>query len=70
MEKTILNPKLPTKTLHLVTQENQPFGSTRMCCQNCGLAISAMGDDQYADSREAFTHTLANGYDGRKYKRC
>jgi len=26
----------PMKILHLITQRNQPYGSTRMACENCG----------------------------------
>jgi len=27
------------KTLHLMTQRNQPYGSVRRCCENCGLMM-------------------------------
>lgn len=30
-----------TKTLHLMTQRNQPFGSERRCCERCGLMMVA-----------------------------
>lgn len=25
------------RVLHLVTQDNQPYGSVRQCCQECGI---------------------------------
>lgn len=27
---------MATEVLHLVTQDNQPYGSTRRCCEMCG----------------------------------
>ncbi|RPI55108.1 MAG: hypothetical protein EHM49_02340 [Deltaproteobacteria bacterium] len=36
--------------LHLVTQDNQPYGSRRKCCQKCGLAIAAFSsNDRYVE---------------------
>lgn len=29
------------KTLHLMTQRNQPYGSERRCCEECGLMMVA-----------------------------
>jgi hypothetical protein len=26
-------------SLHIVTQANQPYGSTRQCCEHCGLSV-------------------------------
>ena len=40
-----------SKVLHLVTQDNQPYGSVRVCCERCG----AYGDMEYhTDDRETF----------------
>lgn len=30
-----------SKTLHLMTQRGQPYGSTRKCCEVCGLMLVA-----------------------------
>lgn len=27
------------KTLHLMTQQDQPYGSERRCCEQCGLML-------------------------------
>ncbi len=32
-------PKDSEEVLHLVTQEGQPYGSTRLACEECGLHI-------------------------------
>lgn len=29
------------KTLHLLTQRDQPYGSERRCCEECGLMLVA-----------------------------
>jgi hypothetical protein len=29
------------KTLHLMTQRDQPYGSQRRCCEECGLMMVA-----------------------------
>ena len=31
-------------TLHLMTQRDQPMGSRRKCCENCGLMLVARPD--------------------------
>jgi hypothetical protein len=31
-------------SLHLVTQNGQPFGSVRRCCEMCGLAVCSIVD--------------------------
>lgn len=28
-----------SKTLHLMTQRDQPYGSERRCCERCGLMM-------------------------------
>jgi len=27
------------KALHLVTQDGQPYGSARLCCERCGVQV-------------------------------
>lgn len=29
------------KTLHLMTQRDQPYGSARRCCERCGMMLVA-----------------------------
>lgn len=31
--------EVPVKTLHLMTQRDQPFDSMRKCCEICGLML-------------------------------
>jgi hypothetical protein len=33
-----------TKTLHLMTQRDQPMGSERRCCERCGLMMICRPD--------------------------
>jgi hypothetical protein len=35
--------------LHLVTQENQPYGSERRCCQECGIMTIGANQPPYTD---------------------
>lgn len=35
---------MTTITLHLMTQRDQPMGSRRKCCENCGLMLVARQD--------------------------
>lgn len=51
------------ETLHLVTQRNQPYGSVRRCCENCGAMVD--GKIIFTDD-EKYYETGANGL----YKRC
>jgi len=42
------------KTLHLMTQRDQPYGSVRRCCERCGLMMVARpaafwNENSYAD---------------------
>lgn len=38
------------KTLHLKTQDNQPFGSVRKCCEACGTMLSGRPDAFWVNS--------------------
>lgn len=44
--------------VHLVTQDNQPFGSERRCCELCGVmvwpAMQGANTPAHATSREDF----------------
>ena len=56
------------KKIHLVTQDNQPFGSTRKSCDLCGAWVLGNSGfkDAYADDRETFKQAVASG----DYSRC
>ena len=46
--------------LHLVTQRNQPYGSQRKCCEECGLAVFAFEDaDKYVEYESEYTQGFA-----------
>jgi hypothetical protein len=48
--------------LHLVTQDNQPYGSARLACELCGLwCIRAPGHPVYTDDRD-FHKNPPDGY--------
>lgn len=36
------------KTLHLMTQRGQPYGSERRCCERCGLMLVARSPEFWA----------------------
>ncbi|WP_429949556.1 hypothetical protein ACQYWY_21620 [Comamonas sediminis] len=47
------------KTLHLMTQRNQPYGSERRCCEQCGLMLvwrdkSFWDDHTYTDEAQHY----------------
>ena len=47
------------KTLHLMTQRNQPYGSERRCCEQCGLMLvwradSFWDDHAYTDDEQHY----------------
>ena len=51
-------------TIHLVTQDDQPIGSRRKCCEKCGKAIHAMNPDieGYVDNLDSYTEQNAKEY--------
>lgn len=51
-------------TLHLVTQDNQPFGSVRKCCEKCGQMV---GNITYTDDKGLYENPPTGG---PKYTRC
>lgn len=56
------------KTLHLMTQRDQPFGSVRKCCELCGAMIT--DSTAYCEYESDFNDVLKNGHKGEKYKTC
>ena len=46
-----------SKPLHLMTQDNQPYMSTRKCCELCGVMIQNRGE-AYAADRDTFQKAL------------
>lgn len=60
------------RTLHLMTQREQPYGSVRRCCERCGLLLVARPDafweeHAYTTDEGAFMPTFA---DGIAYRTC
>lgn len=44
------------RILHLVTQDNQPMGSQRKCCEECGLALDKFPSHHFfMTERDQFT---------------
>ena len=39
--------------LHLITQDDQPLGSVRQCCEKCGLSVYSPGF-MYTDNRDFY----------------
>ena len=52
-------------TLHLITQDDQPYGSRRKCCEVCGAMLHK--NLTYTDDRDAYKN-LPKG--GPNYIRC
>lgn len=50
------------RTLHLMTQRDQPYGSVRKCCEQCGLMMVARTDDFW------LSHALTD--DPKEYEAC
>lgn len=54
---------MSNKILHLVTQDGQPYGSVRKCCEKCGLGIHAMpSGHSYVDEKANYTKKFAAKY--------
>ncbi len=55
------------KTLHLITQDDQPYGSVRKSCENCGTwIIGNSAKHLYAEDRGDFNKLIESG----EYKKC
>jgi hypothetical protein len=39
-----------TEVLHILSQEDQPYGSTRRCCNHCGIMIWGPTAPIYVDN--------------------
>lgn len=56
-------PIVPDVILHLMTQDNQPYGSRRKCCEICGVMIQGPDAYEFHNNREEFnTLPLSPGY--------
>lgn len=52
------------KKLHLMTQDDQPIGSERKCCERCGVAYWNWGKPGfYVGSKEQYTKEAAKEFD-------
>lgn len=57
------------KTLHLMTQRDQPYGSVRRCCERCGLMMVARPDSFWLE--HAYTEEEQHYHDKHKgYQTC
>lgn len=43
-----------TTFLHYMTQRNQPYGSERRCCEQCGVMIWGASAPPYTDDYEVW----------------
>lgn len=50
------------KVIHLMTQDDQPYGSQRKCCERCGTAMWHF--QWYFDEKRHFTKEKAEEYNG------
>lgn len=51
------------RVMHLMTQDDQPIGSRRNCCEKCGQASRHWPKgDSYVDREDEFTKETAIGY--------
>lgn len=46
-----------TKILHVITQDDQPMGSQRKCCERCGLAV--WNCENYVTEKHLYTEEVA-----------
>jgi len=52
--------------MHLVTQNGQPYGSVRKCCEKCGLSVFSMngpGGHGYVEWDSDYTKDNAESQD-------
>lgn len=63
-----MNRTIPKRKLHLVTQDNQPYGSTRKSCELCGEWVlgNSSFNDMYAQNKDVFEQAIARG----EFTRC
>lgn len=48
-------------TLHLMTQDDQPYGSQRRCCERCGVMIWSNPQPKYTEHYSTYANPPA-GY--------
>lgn len=41
-------------TLHLITQDDQPYGSVRRCCEACGVMAPSIVMERYVPTSRVF----------------
>lgn len=58
--------------VHLVTQDDQPYGSVRRSCEECGFHVldNTNCRDRYAESREDFENLSRFAQPGIKFIKC
>ena len=49
-----------TEVLHILSQEGQPYGSTRRCCNHCGVMICGPNAPHYVDDWTDWRAALDN----------
>lgn len=57
------------KTLHLMTQRGQPYGSTRRCCEQCGIMLVAR-PDSFWQSHQWTDEPVEFDNPPQGYKKC
>lgn len=58
----------PVRILHLMTQDNQPYGSERRCCELCGVMLIGADAPRWTDDRDLFNR--GSLVDTAGYVRC
>ena len=52
------------KIMHIITQNGQPYGSQRRCCEECGKSRYALAkNDRYVETREEYSREFADEKD-------
>jgi hypothetical protein len=50
------------RPLHLMTQDDQPYGSQRHCCERCGLMLGFANSETWTDERDTYD-SPSDGYE-------
>ncbi len=58
------------RTLHLMTQRDQPYGSFRKCCEQCGLMMIGRPDEFWAGHEWTDDPSEYENVDATKFRRC
>jgi hypothetical protein len=51
--------KTEKEILHFMTQDNQPYGSQRRCCERCGVMIWGVPQPPWTDERKTYDNPPA-----------